>query len=68
MGQDKESVKMDMRQTIVESCALDEEGYMHRRGGEEHGRASRGMLETEHGLFEREKRVKSEGWARIKRE
>ena len=27
LGQDKESVKLDMRQTIVKSCALDE----HRR-------------------------------------
>ena len=44
-----------MRQTIVGSCALDEEGYMHRKGGEEHEHVSRGMLETEHGLFEREK-------------
>ena len=44
-----------MRHTLVESCALDEEGYMHRRGGEEHERVSRGVLETEHGLQEREK-------------
>ena len=27
-----------MRQTIVESCALDGEGYMQRRGGAGHGR------------------------------
>ena len=27
-------MKPDMRQTIVESCALDEEGHMHRRGGQ----------------------------------
>ena len=48
-------MKLDMRHTIVEGCALDEEGYMHRRGGQEHERASREMLETAHGLFEREK-------------
>ena len=60
-------MKLDMRQTIVGSCALDEKGYMHRRGGEEHERASRGMLEAEHGLQEREKGSKSEGLARIKR-
>ena len=58
---------MDMRQTVVESFALDEEGYMHRRGGEEHKRVSRGVLVTERGLQEREKGVKSEGWARIKK-
>ena len=34
---------------------------------EEHELASRVMLETEHGLQEREKREKSEGWARIRR-
>ena len=49
-----------MRQTTVESCALVEEGYMHRRGGEEHKRVSRGMLERENGLFERKK--ESEKW------
>ena len=33
---------LDMRQTIVESCALDGEGYMHKRGGAEHGRVKAG--------------------------
>ena len=35
---------------------------------EEHGRVSRGVLETKHGLQEREKEKSiSEGWVRIKR-
>ena len=29
-------MKLDVRQTIVESCALDGEGNMHRRGGADH--------------------------------
>ena len=29
LGQDQEGVKLDMRQTIAESCALDREGYVH---------------------------------------
>ena len=36
LGQNLESLKLDMRQTIFESCALDEQGYMHRRGRAEH--------------------------------
>ena len=36
-------MKLDMRQTIVGSCALDEEGYMHRRGGAEHERVQVGV-------------------------
>ena len=55
MGQDKESVKLDMRQTIVESCALDEEGYMHRRGGEEHERVKERVSPTELGRYKTEK-------------
>ena len=31
-------MKLDIRQKIVESCAFDEEGYMHRKGGAEHER------------------------------
>ena len=36
MGQDQESMELDMRQTDVWSCALDGEGYMHSRGGAGH--------------------------------
>ena len=32
LGQDKGSVKLHIRQEIVESCALDGEGYCIRRG------------------------------------
>ena len=35
-------MKLDMRQTIVESRALDGKGYMHRRGGAEHERVKVG--------------------------
>ena len=59
-------MKLDMRQTIVESCALDEEGYMHRRGGEEHERVG-GCLKQNMASLREKNRVKSEGWARIKR-
>ena len=34
MGQDQESVKLDTKQTIVEICALDGEGYVHKKGGQ----------------------------------
>ena len=68
MGQDKESVKLDMRQTIVESCALDEEGYMHRRGGEEHGRVKEvGVTNRTWPIQDGERERKSECWAMIKR-
>ena len=33
----------DMRQTIVESCALDVESYKHRREGSGHGRVKLGV-------------------------
>ena len=33
-------MKLDIRQTIVGSCALDEEGYMHSKGGAEHERVT----------------------------
>ena len=29
MGRDNEILKLDMRQKVVESCALDREGYAH---------------------------------------
>ena len=29
-------MKLDVRQTVLKSCALDGEGYMHRRRGAEH--------------------------------
>ena len=48
-------MKLDIRQTIVESCALDEEGYMHRRGGEEHERVKERVSPTELGRYKTEK-------------
>ena len=36
-------VKLDMRLTVVGSCALDGEGCCIRRGGAEHGRARVGV-------------------------
>ena len=36
-------MKLDMSQTIVGSCALDEEGYVHRKGGAEHERVKAGV-------------------------
>ena len=33
LGQDQENKKLDIRQTIMASCALDGEGYCIRRGG-----------------------------------
>ena len=60
-------MKLDMRQTCVESCALDEEGYMHRRGGEEHERVKERVPPTELGRYKTEKERKIEFWARIKR-
>ena len=33
LGQDLESAKLDITQTIMESCALDEEGYCIQKGG-----------------------------------
>ena len=32
-------MKLNMRQILVESCALEGEGHMHRRGGAGHKRA-----------------------------
>ena len=54
-----------MRQTIVERFALDEEVYMHRRGGAEHERVKLGV--TNRTSRREKKREKSAGWARIKR-
>ena len=47
-------MKLDMRQTIVESCALDEEGYMFRRGGKSMN-VSRRVSPTELGRYKTEK-------------
>ena len=37
-------MNLDMRQAIVESCALDGEGYMYRRGGAEHEHVKVGVV------------------------
>ena len=42
LGQDQESLKADTRQTIVDSCALDGNGFMHEKGGAEHVRVKAG--------------------------
>ena len=47
-------MKLDVRPIIVESCALDGEGYMHRRGGQNMG-VSRREPQTELGLYKTEK-------------
>ena len=66
MGQDQESEKLDTRQTIVESCALDGEGYVHLKGGQKMG-VPRWVLQTEWVLHNTEKERESFAWTRIKR-
>ena len=46
-----------MRQKTVESCALDGEGYMHRRGGQNTG-VPRWVLQTYPGRYKTEKERK----------
>ena len=58
---------MDISQTIVESCALDEEGNMHREGGQSMNVSRRWVSPTELGRYKTEKERESECWARIKR-
>ena len=67
MNQDKESVKLDMRPTIVGSCALDVENYMHRRGGKQIMSVSRWEPQTELGRYKAEKYRESDGWTRTKK-
>ena len=67
MDEDQEGVKLDMRQTVVECCALNEEGqWVDGRKGM-NKRVSWGVLETERGLQKKEKERESGGWTRIKR-
>jgi len=59
-------LKLDMRQTIAESCALDGEGYCIKRGGQNMS-VSRWKPQTKLGRHKTEKERESEGWARTKR-
>ena len=59
-------MKLDMRHTIVETCALDREGYMHRRGGTEHMSLTRWEPQTKLGLYKTEKERESECLVRTK--
>ena len=67
MGQDQESVKLDISQTIVESCAPDEEGNIYREGGQSMNVSRRWVSPTELGRHRTEKKRESECWAMIKR-
>ena len=58
---------MDISQTIVESCAFDGEGNMHREGGQSMHVSRRWMSPTELGQYKTEKERESECWASIKR-
>ena len=61
-------MKLDISQTNVESCALDEEGNKHREGGGQSMDVSRRWVSpTELGRYKTEKERESECWARIKR-
>ena len=46
---------MDISQTIVESCALDEEGNKHREGGQSMNVSRRWVSPTELGRYKTEK-------------
>ena len=48
-------MKLDRSQTIVESCALDEEGYMNREGGQSMNVSRRWVSPTELGRYKTEK-------------
>ena len=67
MDQDQECAKLHTRQTILKSCALDGEGYVHLEKGEQNLIVSRWVLQTECGLRKTEKEREIGGWARIKR-
>ena len=51
-------MKLNMRQTIAESCELNKEGYMHRRGGAKHGRAKVGVTNETWSIKDGEKERK----------
>ena len=70
LGQDKGSMKLDMRQKIVESCALYGEGYAHKENGAEHEHAKVGAANRTWPLalaarpqgFKKATRFNSETW------
>ena len=51
-------MKLDISQTIVESCALDKEGNMHREGGRSMNVSRRWVSSTELGRYKTEKERK----------
>ena len=48
-------MKLDISQTIVESCALDEEGNKHREGGQSMNVSRRWVSPTELGRYKTKK-------------
>ena len=48
-------MKLDISQTVVESCAFNEEGNMHREGGKSMNVSRRWVSPTELGRYKTEK-------------
>ena len=59
LGQDKEGVKLDMRQTILGSCALDGEGYCIKGGRNMGVSRQRRVMQTQLGRYKTEREIGS---------